>query len=211
MAFPRDLEALYETAILASPDLQAQLAAVDAERSRVDQARLQANPDLTLGATWVDIASAGLSPVANGRDAFLLNVGVNLPIYRQRISAQVREAEATAIAAARQYDSLRDRTLESVKDLYTKASSQQQLLQLFQDEIIPKTRQSLEQSLRTYQVGEIEFVQLIDIWRQWLRYQVTERQLEAELGQTLASLARTVGQIELQSESWQESELLHVE
>jgi outer membrane protein TolC len=190
---PRDLDALQRQAVTARPELHAQLAAIERDRQVVELARLEYKPDVTLGFSWIDVANAGISPIANGRDAFLLTAGVNLPVYRRRLDASVRSAEAAAVSSARQYDSLRDGTLEEVSDLFAQARSQQDLLILFREEILPKARQTLEVSSRAYNVGEVDFLQLLDNWRQLLRYEVSYRRLESSLRQTLAELERVVG------------------
>lgn len=190
---PRDLESLQQQAVKARPELHAQLAAVARDRRAVDLARLDYKPDVTVGFSWIDVAASGISPVANGQDAFLLNAGVNLPIYRQRLDASVRSAEAKAVSTAREYDAMRDATLEEVTDLFAQAQSQQDMLKLFQGDILPKARQTLEVSSQAYNVGDVDFLQLIDNWRQLLRYEVTYRRLEASMRQTLAELERVVG------------------
>ena len=190
---PRDLEWLQRQAVAARPELHAQLAALERDQRAVELARLDYMPDVTLGATWIDVASAGISPVANGRDSFLLTAGINLPIYRKRLDSSVRSAEAKAVSTARTYDSLRDATLEEVMDLFAQAQSQQDLLTLFREDILPKARQTLEVSSRAYNTGEVDFLQLIDNWRQLLRYEISYRRLEASLRQTLAELERVVG------------------
>jgi outer membrane protein TolC len=190
---PADMEHLQRLAVAARPELHAQLAALERDQRAVDLAGLDYYPDLTLGLTWIDVANVGLSPVANGRDAFLIGAGINVPLYRKRLDSAVRSAEAKAVATARQYDSMRDATLEEVMDLFAKAESQRDLLQLFREDILPKARQTLEVSSRAYNVGEVDFLQLLDNWRQLLRYEIANQQLEATLRQTLASLERVVG------------------
>ncbi len=190
---PADMERLQRVAVAARPELHAQLAALQRDQRAVDLAGLDYYPDLTLGLTWIDVANVGLSPVANGRDAFLIGAGINVPLYRKRLDSAVRSAEAKAVATAREYDSLRDATLEDVMDLLAKAESQRDLLQLFREDILPKARQTLEVSSRAYNVGEVDFLQLLDNWRQLLRYEIANQQLEATLRQTLASLERVVG------------------
>jgi len=167
----------------------------------VERARLNYYPDPTLGLTWIDTATAGISPMANGRDAVLLGVGFNMPIYRKRIEAGVREAEAQTVADTRRYDSLKDRTAEQVKDLFVRAQSQQELLVLFREDIIPKADQTLRVSSSAYQQGEVDFLQLIDNWRQLLKFQLTEQRLMSQLRQTLASLERVVGGIDAYEEA----------
>ena len=190
---PQDLDMLQRQAISARPELHAQLAALQRDRQGVELARLDYLPDVTLGATWIDIATAGVSPVANGQDAFLINTGLTLPVYRKRLDSSVRSAEAKAVSTAREYDSLRDATLEQVTDLFAQAESQQDLLTLFQQDILPKARQTLEVSSQAYNVGEVDFLQLIDNWRQLLRYELSYHRLEASLRQTLSELERVVG------------------
>lgn len=194
---PQDLDALYRRAIASRPELHAALAAIQRDRANVDMARLNYFPDVTLGLTWIDTSDAGLSAIANGRDAFLLTAGVNLPVYRKRLDAGVREAESKAVSSAREYDAVKDQTLEEVKDLFAQATSQQELLRLFREEIVPKSQQALEQSIPAYRVGQVDILQLLDNWRELLRFYVMQAQLEAQLRQTLASLARVVGIYEL--------------
>ncbi len=190
---PHDLELLQRQAVGARPELHAQLATLQRDQRSAALARLDYMPDVTLGATWIDIASAGISPVANGRDAVLLTAGFNLPVYRKRLDSSVKSAEAKAVSTARSYDSMRDATLEEVMDLFTQVESQRDLLTLFQDDILPKARQTLEVSSLAYNAGEVDFLQLIDNWRQLLRYEVNHRRLDASLRQTLAELEQAVG------------------
>ena len=190
---PRDLDWLQREAVTARPELHAQFAAIQRDRQAVDLARFDYFPDLTLGATWIDVANAGISPVANGRDAVLVSIGMNLPIYRQRLDSSVRSAEAQVVATTRQYDSLRDDTLEQVTDLFAQARSHEDMLTLSREDILPKARQTLAVSNQAYSVGEADFLQLIDNWRQLLRYEINYRRLEASLRQTLAELERVVG------------------
>jgi len=192
---PRDLEWLQRQAVAARPELHAQLAALDRDQQAVELAKLNYLPDVTLGATWIDVASSGTSPVANGQDSFLITAGINLPIYRKRLDSSVRSAEAKSVSTARAYDSLRDATLEEVMDLFAQIQSQQALLTLFSEDILPKARQTLEVSSQAYNTGEVDFLQLIDNWRELLRYEVSFLRLEASLRQTLADLERTVGGI----------------
>lgn len=196
---PQDLEALQQQAVVARPELHARLAAIERDRRKVDLARLDYRPDFTLGASWISVGAAGISPVANGRDAVLVSAGVNLPIYRKRLAASVRSAEAQAVSSARDYDALRDVTLEEVTNLFAQARSQYEMLTLFEEDILPKARQTLDVSSRAYNVGEVDFLQLVDNWRQLLRYELTYRRLEANLRQSLAELERVVGGFQLAS------------
>jgi outer membrane protein TolC len=191
---PGDLDRLYQQAIAARPELHEQLAAIERDSFRVERARLDYFPDLTFSALWGEMTTnRALAPTADGLDMVGLNVSGNLPVYRNRSRAGVREAEAQVVASARQYDQLRDQTQRDVKNLFAQATSQHQIARLFRESIIPRTQQALEIAIREYQVGTTEFVQMIDNWRELLRLQIMHQQLETQLRQTLASLERVVG------------------
>ncbi len=193
-AIPRDLERLYQQALVRRPELQSQLAAIHRDRKKVDLANLQYYPDITVAAGWEGMTTRrAMSPLADGVDNVTMGLMANIPLYRKRLSAGVREAEAQAVSSAREYDSLRDQTLEDIKTLFSQALSQQELIDLFRDDILPKARQTLKVSTEAYQTGEVDFLQLVDNWRQVLRFEIARQRLESQLRQTIAELDRVVG------------------
>ena len=127
----------------------------------------------------------------------MLSLGMNLPVYRKRLDAGVREAQTRALSNARKYDRLKDETMEGVADLFAKIKSQQETLRLFRDDIIPRQQLAFDQSRDDYQVGKVDFLQMIDNWRQLLRYHIQEKRFETDLQQTLAALARQIGDFEV--------------
>jgi outer membrane protein TolC len=193
----QDIQRYYELAIEARPELHAQLSVIEKDRRSASLAELENYPDLTLGFNWISTSSSGISPVANGDDAFMLTLGMNLPVYKKRIDAGVREAQTRALANTRKYDRLKDETMEGVADLFAKIKSQQENLRLFRNDIIPKQNLTLEQSIDDYQVGKVDFLQLIENWRQLLRFHIAEKRFETDLHQSLAALARQIGSFEL--------------
>lgn len=190
---PKDVERLYETAIRIRPELQSQLAAIQRDRRLIDLARLNYFPDLNAGAGWIDVANHGVATTANGRNAAFVNMTVNVPIYRRRLDAALREAEAATSADSRKYDSLRDRTQEEVKDLFVRVEADQQMLQMFRGSIIPQADQTLQVSIQGYEAGNVDFLQMLDNWQNLLRYQISAYRLEGQLRQDLAELERIVG------------------
>lgn len=191
---PQDVERLYQQAILMRPELHAQLAAVRRDHHQVELAHLRYFPDVTINGMWGGMARSGaLSPVADGLPMVNIGAQINVPIYRKKLEAGVREAEAQAVSSAREYDAMKDRTESEIKDLFAQALSQKDLADLFRKDIVPKAEQTLDVSLAAYRVGQTDFLQLIDNWRQLLKFQITVHQLDSQLRQTLSSLERVIG------------------
>ncbi len=190
---PKAKEHLYRQAIAARPELRAQLANIRSSERRIELARLNYRPDFTTGITWINTADHGLSPMANGKDALHLSVAINLPVYRSRLDAALREAYAQTLSASKRYQAIKDQTLREVADLFEFVKSREELLKLFRDEIIPKAEQTLQVSARAYESGRVDFQQLLDNWRRLLEYNVIAYRIETELFQGLARLERVVG------------------
>jgi outer membrane protein, heavy metal efflux system len=191
---PDDLQRLYRRAIAARPELHAQLAAIERDRQTWELAKLQYFPDVTVSAAWGGTTTTqALAPTANSRDIVQIGLMANIPIYRKRLQAGVREAESKTVASAREYDSLRDKTQQDVKDLFVEVNAEKDLLRLFDSQIVPTAEQTLRVSIPAYESGQTDILQLLDNWRDLLRYQIMQQRLEAQIRQSLASLDRVIG------------------
>ncbi|MDA7980522.1 MAG: TolC family protein [Pirellulales bacterium] len=189
-----DLELLYQQAIAVRPELQAMMAEIGRNRRRIDLAELQYYPDVTLKAGWGEITTnRAIAPSANGNDNVGLGLSFNLPLYRDKLAANVREAQSSTMAAARDYDQLKDATYRDIRSLYADALGQQELEVLLRESIIPKTEQALQVAISGYQVGEVEFADLLANWREVLQFHLSHLRLQTQLRQTIAKLERTVG------------------
>ena len=177
------------------PDLQSQLASIRRDRKKVHLAQLEEIPDFTVGLNWIATSSNGISPVANGDDALLLGVSFNLPVYKSRIQAAICEAKSNRMAAESRFASLQDAASEEVFDLVAKLDSTRDTLTLVQEDIIPKAERTLDISIDEYTTDSVTYVQLIANWRSVLRYRITEANLQSQYQQLLASLARSIGQL----------------
>lgn len=191
-----DLDDLIAVASAQRPDLRAQLATIRRDCRKVKLAQLNHKPDFNVGLNWIATSSSGISPVANGDDALLLGVGFNLPIYKNRIRAEVCEAQANRRASCSHLEMLQDQVVEEIFDLVAKLESNREVLSLIQEDILPKAERTLALSIDQYATDSIEYVQLIANWRAVLRYRINEANLQFQHLQLLASLARIVGQLD---------------
>ena len=191
---PLELQELYERAVRQRPELQVMLAEIQREQHLADRARLDYYPDVTMRMGWGRMTTEGsMAHGADGVDNVSVGFGVNVPVNRGRLRASVHAAEAGAVAAARDYERLKNETQRDVKQLFSQAISQRDSSELLRDSVIPKTEQALRAGLRGYQVGATDFADVIATWRELLKFHVAQLQLELQYRQTLASLERVVG------------------
>ena len=148
---------------------------------------------MTVSFNWHEIGTDAISPVANGRDAYSLGLGVNLPLYRNRLDAAVREARYNTAASRRRYLSAGDRFGAEVESLYAQFSEHQQLLAILEKEILPRAERTLDLSVESYRTGRIQYQQLIDTYELLLNYRIDYHKRVAMRAQAIASLERAVG------------------
>jgi len=191
---PEHIEQLYQLAAECRPELHERLYAIQKSQRARDLAELNYYPDLTAGLGWQAVTdSNALSPVSNGNDNLAVTLGVNLPIWRDKLDAGVREWEQRSLENARRYESTLDDTFRLIRRLMVQIDAIQQQLDLFKGSMIPKTEQALRVSTADYRVNKVDFQQLLDNWSDLLMFHLQVARLEANLAQTLASLERVVG------------------
>jgi outer membrane protein TolC len=192
---PAEIDRLTSLAIAARPELKGRLAAVARDETAIELAKKRFYPSYSLGLTYMDMekTNAQTPLTASGVPNVGLFVAFNLPVYRAKYRAGVCEAKERALSDAKLYEAQRDETRSEIADLTTQARVQQNVLGLLRDQILPRTRQALENAGSDYGKGNADFATLTSALREVLQIQLQIAQVEAELGKALAMLERAVG------------------
>lgn len=191
---PEALDQLYELSARCRPELKEQLHQIVRDQRRRELARLAYVPDLTAGVDWDAMTTdQAISPVADGNDNFGIRLGINLPIYRDRLQAGVKEAEHRVVESARRYDAERDDTFRQIRRLIATAGAAEQQITLYHDQIVPRMEQALDVSISDYRTGRGDILQVVDNYTELLSFEIQIARFETDLGQALASLERVVG------------------
>jgi outer membrane protein, heavy metal efflux system len=182
---PLDLTAdkLFETALAQNTRLKAMAADVRAAEASLILARKGRLPDFTLGL----MADAKMNPT------LYRPLGtVSLPIWRDKIAAQMAEAQARKSSAGAQLSSEQialavDFVGKSF--LYREATRN---LTLLDEKLLPKARQSLELARSGYLGGQIDFFNLTDAQRTLLGFKLDKVETTAQREVVLAELSLIV-------------------
>jgi cobalt-zinc-cadmium efflux system outer membrane protein len=185
---PLDLEGdlVLAAAFARNPRLKMMEADVRLAEATIALARKSRVPDFNLGL----MADAKANPTM-----FRPLAGMTLPIWRDKIAAQIAQAQATKRAVEARLTS--EQIMVTV-DFATKSYDYREItrnLALLQDKLIPKARQSLEIARAGYLSGQIDFFNLLDAERTLLNFQLREVEARTRREIVLADLSLSIAGI----------------
>ena len=167
------------TAFARNPRLKAMEADVRTAEASVAVARKSRVPDFSVG-----LMAEGYTP-----PFYWPQGSTSLPIWRDKIAAQIAAAQAGKRAAeARLTSEQIGVTVDFAMRAYDYRETTRNLA-LLENQLIPKARQSLEIARAGYLSGRIDFFNLMDAQRAWLNFQLQEVQERTRREIILADLS----------------------
>jgi outer membrane protein TolC len=179
-------EMLLATALRERPDLAAISAEIRAAQAELALACKEFYPDPELyfkyDAFWQE---APLRPA--------VGMNVNLPLYRAKRWAAVREARARLQTRRAEYERQIDDVANEIYAAHAQLVESHRTSQLYDQTILPAAEKNVASARAGYTTGNVDFLRLIDARRQLIA--LHEQQVEAlsNYHRATAELTRTVG------------------
>lgn len=154
-------------------------------RARVELARLESRPDLTLGITYIQVGDPVVNPTTPdaGRDPWGVTLAVNLPVWNGRTSAARREAAANQRAGESELADRRNQLRADALVALSTLGDAHRRVRLYENDLLPLARQAVENTLAAYAGDRATLLELIDSERSQL-------DLELQLWRAHADAAR---------------------
>jgi len=181
-----ELASLEAEAVESSALLRERARQIEQQEAALAVARRETKPDWMLSGAWM---TRGSLP-----DVWELNVGINLPIFRENKQDRAI-AEAGSELRARQHDQ-RDAgnvVAAALREQFLRADRATRLTQLYSAAIIPQAILSLESATAGYEVGRVDFLTVLDNVVTLLTYQLEYERQRADYLQAIAALEEHVG------------------
>jgi outer membrane protein TolC len=177
-----------------NPELQALDFEISRNRRAIELAKRDYYPDFNLGLNFVDTDSSRVgSPPDDGKDPVIAMISLNLPLWRDKYDAAVREARAR-FYAARQDKTEKTNSLSSdLKMASYRLRDAGRKIDLYGDALLPKARESLKVTESGYLATTGSFTDLIDAQRIFLEFALAYERALTDHAQSLAKLEMLVG------------------
>ncbi|HOW66364.1 MAG TPA: TolC family protein [Candidatus Paceibacterota bacterium] len=179
---PLDLspEQLLHYALARNPRLKQIEAEVRMAESGIRLARQSKLPDFNVGVE----ADVKASPVM-----WRPSVGVTLPVWRDKIAAEIAAAQARKNAAQARLSAEQIQLAVEFADRSFTLRETTRNLALLTDTLLPKARQSLEIARAAYGTAKTDFINLLDAERSLLEFQLAQVDARTQRELALAELS----------------------
>lgn len=194
-----DLQELYRLGRSHRQELKATEAEIEKQEEAVELRKKDFWPDLTLSAGTVNVggrsdpAALLMPPPQDGKNAYSFSVGVNLPIWKEKYRAGVRQANERLLGERQKYASLRNQMDFSIRDEVVRLQTLRDQMQLFDQVLIPQAQETLNATEAAYQTGQVGALDLLDSERTLLGVRLVRARYHAEYLKALAQLERAIG------------------
>ncbi len=179
-------DALLQTALLRNPGLRQMEADVRAAEAMLGLARKSGVPDFTLGIE----ADVKASPVM-----VRPSVGMTLPIWRDKIAAQIARAQADKQAAEARLSGEQIAIAADLAAMLFMYRESRRDIELLAQRLIPKGRQSLAAARAAYPTGRAGFLDVLDAQRQLLMFESSLIEARTRRELALASISFSIAGI----------------
>lgn len=177
-----------------NPELAA--ARYDAEQQHLGLALAKKNayPDVAVGVEYARNGSGRIAMIDQGGSDMLAGmISINVPIWRGKYAAEVREAQALASEAHRRIESREIRLEADLKRALVTHRDSLRKLDLYGHTLLPLARQTLATSETAYRAGRAVFLDLITSQRVLLEFSLAHERAAADRAQILARVQALVG------------------
>lgn len=183
-------DTLQEWAEEQRPLLERSRLAVDQAETRLDLARREIWPDLSLGFQYGQRAAGEMGTERMGS----LMVGFSVPIFAGQRQLKMRE-EATAMQqmAEAELTDARAQVNARIGELLAELERARTLVHLYRQEVLPQAEANVTSSFASYRVGAVDFMTLVDAQMTVNQYRQELFALLADYGQLMAELEMAVG------------------
>ncbi len=187
-------ETFAEIARASNPALLALDEQIEEQRFLSEVARAEGMPDFTVGLDYIITDEAANTAASeSGDDPIMLSLGINVPLWRDKYNAGVRETLARRIAISQRRADEANRLSAAVHRAWFEHTDADRRVHLYEKTLIPKGEESVRASLAGFRAGTTSLLDLLDTQRTLLEFAIAGERARADRGKSLATLNRLVG------------------
>ena len=201
---PDDFSDLVAAALGERPELLARAAEVEARKAAVELEKLAGKPDFELMTSYNSMWSMS-------EHRWMVGIGVNLPIWRKRIRAEIAEAEAELDATRSELERTADQVHEDVAVSAERLREAHHVVELYRSRVLPAARDQVQAARSGFETGASTMLDLIDAERSLRTSELRYYETVAAVASRRAELDRALGRLPAGLEDGDDDETISME
>lgn len=186
------LVALHESALRTRPQLLALETAIVRNEKALDLARKEYYPDFDVRFSYGQ--RAAMPDGTRRSDLLSLTVAINLPVWRDRkLAPRVSEAQSMRDQARMMYEAQRNDLGAKLRQQVSTAEQSFRSARLYQNDILPQARLTVDAALAAYKVGRVDFMTLLESRMAVLNYEIAHATAVTNHNKALAEIELVTG------------------
>jgi len=177
-----------------NPELRAIERLEEKERLKVRLAKKDYFPDVTLSAQLIETGAAmSKNAPESGKDPISIGFSVNIPIWASKYDADIKEKLAGLRAISKKKIDKENELMAQLKLKLYRLRDAERKMALYEKELIPKAKQSLNQTVEDFKAGLGSFADIIDAERMLLEFKLSHERARIDRIKVLAEIERLLG------------------
>jgi outer membrane protein TolC len=174
------------------PEIQRAQAEVQRNEAQRNLMKREFFPDYRLGLEYAHMNS-GYTDFAGSENLVMVTFGFDLPIWRTKYRAGLREAEKMLESSRNSLEAAEKQISYDVQDARFKLLTAKRTVDLYKTSLIPQAEARFKASEVAYRTGRVNFLELLESERFLLNARVMEAMAEGQVGMGAARLERAIG------------------
>jgi len=152
-------------------------------------------PDFNVGAAYSQIGKrddiSGLRN--NGKDAFSINIGINIPLNRGKNNAIKEQAKINQLKQIEDKKTLKNRLNSKVKSIYFRLNNAYRQTVLYNKNLIPQANRAMQIAQLQYRENKGAIAAYLETQSTWLNFQLAYQRAVADYWKNLIELEKITG------------------
>jgi outer membrane protein TolC len=190
---PQAAVVLRQDAMTHQPEIESAQARVRRMQTMIELAEQTTYPAISAGLSTMEGTSHATGGSDKDREPFDTRPKIKPDPWFGTKEAYLREAREAARAAEARAQAARNKTVFAVQSALTELQTAQRLYRLYRDVQLAQAEQAYRDAASGYSAGRVEFLNVVDSLRRWLRFQLEADRAARDIHISNARLEGAVG------------------
>ncbi|UCC95618.1 MAG: TolC family protein [Candidatus Omnitrophota bacterium] len=195
---PKELQmektVLLEKAHSESPHILLERIALQKQDYKFSLAKQGYIPDFSIMAEYIEIGEGKTSSANDGKDAWMVGLSVRVPLWFWKIRSEVESEKKKRDAQKFVFEDKENFLSFKIEDLFFRLKTEEQLVDLYENVILPQAEHNFSVSRIGYESGSVDFLSFLDAERNLISIKIAELKQIVDYKKTIAQLEYIIGE-----------------